>query len=112
MGDRLRVWLTEELNRRGLSHNELARRSGISQTAVSYVISGDRKAGAEFCIKIATALDVSPEFVLRLAEILPPSSSLEDSTAEEINEALKNLSADQRQQVLDYIRFLSQQRKT
>src|SRR5688572_28801557 len=101
MSDRLRAWLVEELKRLNWSHNKLAREARISQTAVSYVISGERKAGCDFLIKIAQALGVSPEYLLRLAEILPPEATISESpTTQEIIELLKNLTPEQQREAL------------
>ena len=112
MSDEFKAWLSEKMEKRGWSHNELARQAQVSQAAVSSVLSGYRNAGADFCIKIAQALGESPEKVLRLAGILPPLSPSDDSALQELMELARTLPSDQRQQVLDYIRFLSQQRKT
>lgn len=100
-------WLGEEVTRRGLSHSELARRAGLSQVSVSGVISGQRKPGCEFCIKVAQALEISPVLVLVKAGILPPQETGDDTAIQEITELARNLPADQRKQVLDFIRFLA-----
>ena len=110
MNDELSTWLSQQLKQRNWSHNELARRAGVSQSAVSGTLSGSRKAGAEFCVKVANALGESPEQMLRLAGILPSLSSSEDATLQELMELARTLPPDQRQQILDYVRFLSQQR--
>lgn len=72
MNDKLSLWLGKELERRGWSHRELARRAGVSQTAVSQAISEERKVGWDFCAAIAGPLDRTPVEVLRLAGLLPP----------------------------------------
>lgn len=105
--DRLSTWLIETLKERGWSHSELARRSGVSQAAISGTISGDRKAGADFCVKVAGALGEAPEKVLRLAGILP-SVSTDDPALDEAVELLKNLSTEQRRLALRFIRTLYQ----
>ena len=111
MSNRLRVWLTQELKVRQLSQRELARQSGVSQTRISQTLSGDIPVSAEFCIKVASALEVSPEYLLRLAEILPSESAVsENATTQEIIELLKNLTPEQQQEALTYIKFLKQQR--
>lgn len=110
MNNELRDWLSQELNQRGWSHNELARRAGVAQSAVSGTLSGNRKAGTEFCVKVASALDEPPEKLLRLAGILP-TSPLQDSQLQELIDLIKNLSPENRQDVLDYIRFRFQQEK-
>jgi hypothetical protein len=48
---------------------------------------------------------------MRLAGILPPQESSDDSTISELIELARNLPPDERQQALDYIRFLYQKRR-
>ncbi len=107
MSDDLRAWLTQEINQRSWSHSELARQSGLSQAAVSNVLSGDRRAGADFCVKIAQALQEPPEKILRIAGILPTVPK-KDSASLEIEEITRNLSPQQRQEALRYLRYLYQ----
>ncbi|MBA3533695.1 MAG: helix-turn-helix transcriptional regulator [Ardenticatenales bacterium] len=86
-------WLQGELDRRGWDQAELARRSGITTAQVSRVISGGRNAGADFCIAIANALNLSREEVFRargwlLSEpekVVPPGTDpLVTQVAEEL----------------------------
>jgi len=110
MNDRFKAWVEEERKRRGWSYRELARQSNVSQSLISRVLSDDMPATADFCIKIAQALEVSPETLMRLAGILPPASpaSPADNTVlQELVELARNLPPDQQQQVLEYIRFIS-----
>ena len=111
MSNELGIWLSGQLKQRGWSHSELARRAKVSQAAVSSTISGDRKAGCDFCIKVAKALDESPEKILRLAEILPSVQDSEDPAFEELIELIRLLSPDQRQDVLKYTKFIYQNRR-
>lgn len=111
MSDTFKTWLSEELVKRGWSHNELGRRANISQTAVSNVISGNRKPGADFCIKVAQALGEAPEKVLRLAGILPASLTSDDDTLQELIELARSLHPEDREELLKYARFRYQQRK-
>lgn len=99
------TWLAEELTKRGWSHNELGRRAGISQTAISNVISGKRNPGADFCVKIAQALNEAPEKVLRLAEVLP-SQTADDPILRELHDLVENVPPDRREEALRYLRFL------
>ena len=64
-------WLTEELKARGWSQADLARRSGVTTSQVSRVISQARGAGPEFCVAIARALNESPIKIFQLAGLLP-----------------------------------------
>jgi transcriptional regulator with XRE-family HTH domain len=105
-------WLENELKKRGLSHNEIARRSRLSQTQISNVILGNRKPGAVFCIKVANGLDLPPVAVLKLAGILPPDSQdappieFENVTLAELNTIAAELPPDKQKQVLDFAKFL------
>ena len=104
-------WLVNELGRRRWSHSELGRRAGLSQVQVSGVIAGQRSPGCDFCIKVAQALGESPVLVLVMAGILPPQETNDDSAISELIELARNLPPDERQQALDYIRFLYQKRR-
>lgn len=68
----LTTWLNQEVDQRGWSFNELARRADVSSGHVSLVMTERQKPGYEFCVKVANALDEPPENVLRLAGLLPP----------------------------------------
>ena len=93
-------WLTQELKRRGWSHSELARRTGVSQVSVSGVIAGSRRVSCDFCIKVADALGESPEHLLRLAGILPAGPPDEDPILTEILDTARAMSPEQRQDLL------------
>lgn len=105
MSEELRAWLAQELNRRKWSQRELARQAEVSQTFISQVLSGDAPPSVNFCHKIAQALNTPPETVLRLAGILPAPTS-EDSTLQELIDLARSLPPAERQQALDFIRFL------
>jgi transcriptional regulator with XRE-family HTH domain len=109
MSEALRDWLYEELERRKWSQRELARQADISQAFVNRVLSGNASPSINFCNQIARALGVAPEQVLRLAGILPPAS--DDSTLQELIELARNLSQEDREELLKYARFRYQQRK-
>lgn len=96
-------WLADELARRGWSHNELARRAGISQPNVSAIVKGQTP-GCDFCIKIASALGEAPEKILRLAGVLPTLA--DDPTLAELQDLVQNLPLTKRKQALDFLRWL------
>ncbi|HXV44153.1 MAG TPA: helix-turn-helix transcriptional regulator [Anaerolineae bacterium] len=103
MADKLIIWLSDELKRRGWSHRELARRAEISQTAVSTVVSGERKPGWDFCAAIARALGEPPETIMRMAELLPTLPKTGDSeTIQKLVELVKQLPELAQRDVLDY----------
>lgn len=109
MSDELRAWLSSELEKRGWSYRELARRADISNALVSRTLSGDMKASPDFCIKVAIALGEPPEKLMRLAGIL--SGSEDDPTLREAIDLLRNLPPSQYKEALRFLRFLYQASK-
>jgi transcriptional regulator with XRE-family HTH domain len=103
-----KVWLAQELDRRGWSHAEMGRRSGVAQTTISNVISGNRAPGPDLCRAIARALGESEEKIFRLAGLLSPLASDNDPILAEIQDLVRNLSPTKQREVLRYIRFLYQ----
>ena len=69
--DKLSEWITEELNTRGWSIRELARRAELSHATINGVLSGTANPGLDFCKGVARALHVAPEDVIRKAGLLP-----------------------------------------
>ena len=108
--DTFRQWLATELKQRQVSYRQFAKQAGVSHTLVSRTLSGDMPASADFCIKVATALDVAPAHVLTLAGILPDETtptSLGPVTLE-ILRLVESLPPEQRKEVLRYVQFLKQ----
>lgn len=64
-------WIDDELNRKGWSRSEAARRGGISDSMFSKIFSGVTTPGLDFCRGLARAFNVELEVVLRRAGILP-----------------------------------------
>lgn len=65
-------WLVEELDDRGWSQRELARRAGISAASVNQILGEQREPSPDFCISLASAFRLPAEFILRKAGHLPP----------------------------------------
>ena|SRR3990167_1019554 len=61
------AWLQAEMDRRGYTQAELARRSGLSGATVSLILSGERAPGARTCKALAHALGLPDITVLRAA---------------------------------------------
>lgn len=92
MQDDLVRWLAGELESRGWSIRELARRAGLSHTTVAQVLSEQRKPTWEFCRSIAEALSVPDETVLRLAGLLPTRPTKEQmAEVQKVAEMLASL---------------------
>lgn len=98
------TWLIAEMNKRGWSNSELARRAEIVPSAVSMVVSRQRGPGLEFCKGVARALKVPPDQVLRKAGLLP---QLPDGAADtqQLLDYYKSLSSRAREEVTEYVAF-------
>jgi len=80
------TWLMQELERRGWSNSELARRAEVVPSTISMIISGSANPGVDACLGIARAFNEDPVKVFRLAGLLPALS-----TRKEIEEEILNL---------------------
>ena len=96
-------WLNEEIQDRGWSIRELARRAGITHAAISHVLNGSRQPGSGFCTAIARALQLPAEEVFRRAGLLPrlEVGAQTDVTIQTVMDRLKYLTAEERQEVLE-----------
>lgn len=75
-------WLLAQLETRGWSQSELARRAGLGNATLSRIISGLRRAGPDAALSIAETLGEPPEKVFRLAGLLPPWPGGQETDAE------------------------------
>lgn len=64
-------WINTELNERGWSRSEAARRGGFSPSTLDKVIGGFSGPGPTLCRGLARAFERPPDEVFRLAGILP-----------------------------------------
>jgi transcriptional regulator with XRE-family HTH domain len=66
------TWVNEEIERRGWSYSELARRAGVSSATISHLVNERKGPGLEVCLGIARAFGEIPARVLEIAKLLPP----------------------------------------
>lgn len=92
-------WITNELQERGWSQSEAARRGGFSSAMISGVITGQVNPGLDFCRGLAQAFKMPVEEVFRRAGILPTVGELPEGWFE-LGARLMALSPDQRAAVL------------
>ena len=62
------VLLKELRKEKGLSHENLAKKSGITRAAISHIENGNRKPSLLICLRIADALEVSLAKIISEAE--------------------------------------------
>jgi transcriptional regulator with XRE-family HTH domain len=105
---RLTEWLSNQMDARGWGYNELARRAGVSSGTVSNVMGERSNPGLDFCVGAAEALDESPEYVLRLAGLLPALDA-HQAREERALHAFRQLSADQQEAAIAMLRGLAGQ---
>lgn len=104
-------WLLNEINRRGWSQSELARRAGIPRQIISNYINRQReKPDSDVLISISRALNLPPETVFRAAGLLPPVDE-DTEYQEEFFHLLSQLSPQERQEILDLLRFKAERQK-
>jgi transcriptional regulator with XRE-family HTH domain len=98
------AWLEREMGDRRWTSADLARAAGVYTATVTRIRNGDRQPGADFCRGVARAFELPPDWVFRLAGLLPPLPGTEDDlTLGEINEIAKNLSPEERREAREYL---------
>lgn len=65
-------WLQSEMNQRGWTQADLARRSHVTQTHISRIMSEMRRPGPDALMNIAQAMHLPADEVFRRAGLLPP----------------------------------------
>lgn len=98
-------WLIEMMDERGWSQRELARRTDVSSTTVSNVITYQRLPTWEFCAAVARALSVPPEEVFALAGLMRPPPAPVDEEGEALG-LLRRLPRATRAMVVQMLRGL------
>ena len=92
-------WLNHQLQQRGWTQGELARRCGLSRSGVNKNLRNlAQKPSPETCNAIARALSLSPITVFRAAGWLPEDQEIPEM--EELKEKLSRLSPSGRQQLI------------
>lgn len=84
-------WLSEQLDERGWTQAELARRAYISQSTLNRIVNGMRQPGPDATQAIAKALGKPPAEVFRHAGLLPPVPERRRREFEEVAEQLAAL---------------------
>lgn len=105
-GTEFSEWLTREIETRGLSQAELAYKAGVSAATISHVLSGARNAGADLCVAIAKALGYSPEYVFRIAGLLPTEDDAPRPPGLlELIEIFQNATPAEQDELIEFARF-------
>jgi len=101
-------WLKLEMKKQNLSQAELARRSGVTRSSINGVLTQSRGIGVDLLQDIAKGLKVPIETVYRKVGLLPEKPH--DETIERIDYLISTLRPDQQNQVMNFVRFLTEDR--
>ena len=103
-------WLVAERERQSLTQSDLAKLAGLERATINgYERRRRANPDAESLAHISIALGYPPEFLPRLAKILPPAPDA-DPLLDQINHLYSTLRSDgSKQQAVEYLRFLKVQ---
>lgn len=92
-GDTLQflVWLDQELEQRGWTDAEVARRGGFSSTTLTNIRKGARKPGIRLANGLAVALELSPELVAAKAGLVPDYTVMANEKDEQDVQRIRRL---------------------
>lgn len=99
MENEFESWLISEMKARYMTQSDLAKKAGVSPTAISNVLSQQRSAGTELCQAIARALGYPPEYVFRQAGLLPPKKTTTDPAFDRFEARLALLTPENRERI-------------
>lgn len=97
-------WLLEQLKKEEMSQADLARRSGLTRGAVSMLVRGQTQPKGETCGRIAQALGLTPETVLKAAGILPELPNPEQTPyPRQVLDLMRRMDPDEQRDIFDYV---------
>lgn len=103
-------WVIEQRDRHGWNDAELSTKAEISHSNLSLIMSGQRNITFDFCVGLAKAFRVRPEFVLYRAGLLTKPAIAKDELTEdeaELIQAYRALPVSHRQTAIDIVRGLA-----
>lgn len=104
-------WMVKEREKQGLSQADLARKTGLTRTAISDYEKRQRaNPSVNALLKISVALGYPPEHLPRIAGILPPAVNI-DEEIEQIVHEVDKLNRQDKEEVLAFIRMKQNLRK-
>jgi transcriptional regulator with XRE-family HTH domain len=96
-------WLSDQMEKEGITQAELSRRSGVTRSTINSVMTGRRNAGADLCRSIAKGLNLPPADVFAAAGLLP--QSVEDNLVNTIAHLSDQLPPEERMGVIEFIKM-------
>ncbi|HQN68836.1 MAG TPA: helix-turn-helix transcriptional regulator [Anaerolineaceae bacterium] len=106
MDEQFAKWINNFIQNKGWTQAELARRANLSKASISDISSGKIIPGFDTCIKLAKAMSISPQDVLRKANLLPSVSSSQEEQ-ENLIFLFDSLTPEKKAMLLSYAKFLN-----
>lgn len=99
--------IKDRMNEIGISSRELAKRSGISESGISRILSGEIEPRLKTFIKIADALRIDYEYLMGVENTHTPDLSIE---TEKIALLVECMTPEEQKQVESYVKFIIESR--
>ncbi|NPV77927.1 MAG: helix-turn-helix transcriptional regulator [Anaerolineae bacterium] len=103
-------WLQQEREKRGLTQAKLAKLANLNRAVINKIENNQSKPTVETLQSIANALNLPDEVVFRAAGFLRTPADTEYQ--EEFFHLLSQLSPQERQEILELLRFKTERRST
>lgn len=107
VGEKIR----SERNKAGWTQTELARRADITPSALSQIESGDRYPSTQVLTKLSSALSVSIDYLVGERNKDDLQAILQNEKIKLLFNGFRDLSADDKESILQQIEFLKTRRK-
>ena len=105
------IKIQSERNKAGWTQTELARRSGITPSALSQIESGDRYPSTLVLSRLSNALSVSIDYLISKTKEDDLRAILQNEKIKSLFNGFRDLSADDKESILEQIEFLKARRK-
>lgn len=103
-------WLNGEMEKKNWKPADLCREAKIDSGFLSKVLSGIRNPGKMFVNRVAVALNYPPDFVARMAGLLPPEKE-KDPSDEELLFLFQKLTDQEKEIIRAQVRALVERNK-
>ena len=110
MGEKLATWFKGEIEERGWSLRETARRMGVSHTTAVNIANGRNRPSVKLCRRIAHTFGASPLEIMRMAGLLEPAPA-DTARLEEVKRLFAELSTEEQDIVLTQMQALVERRR-
>jgi transcriptional regulator with XRE-family HTH domain len=104
-------WLVKQLDEREWTQADLSKRSGVTTSQISRILSGTRGIGIDACLAIARAFHIPEERVFRKAGFLPNRPCIIGEQKEELDDYYRALSQGNRDRLVAIAKALHEQQE-